>query len=80
LSTSAQTFATRTTGRTSVRASTSLLVTALKIAIEDVARAKHLKGYRVLDKVNARGKTVIALILPREQPAGLREENKKTPQ
>ena len=45
----------------------NLLVNSLKLAIADVARAKHLQNYRVLDKVNARGEIVIALILPKEQ-------------
>jgi hypothetical protein len=59
----------------------NLLVNSLKIAIDDVARAKHLKNYRVLDKVNARGEIVIALILPAERddlPPPTREQIKRS--
>ena len=45
----------------------NLLVNSLKQAIDGVARAKHLQNYRVLDKTNARGEIVIALILPGER-------------
>ncbi len=44
----------------------NLLINALKAQIADLARAKGVARPRVLDKVNARGEVVIALILPRE--------------
>ena len=52
--------------RSAILARVNLLVNALKLAIEDVARAKGVARPRVLDKVNARGDIVIALILPAE--------------
>jgi hypothetical protein len=48
-----------------------LLVNALKLAIAELAKAKGIQGARVLDKLNARGEVVIALILPkRGNPIG----------
>jgi hypothetical protein len=44
----------------------NLLVNALKAQIAELARAKGVARPRVLDKVNARGEVVIALILPNE--------------
>ena len=44
----------------------NLLINALKAQIADLARAKGVARPRVLDKVNARGEVVIALILPSE--------------
>ena len=59
----------------------NLLVTSLKAQIEDLARAKGVARPRVLDKVNARGEIVIALILPGDlggpDTASAREERKK---
>ncbi len=46
--------------------SMNLLVNALKSQIAELARAKGVSRPRVLDKVNARGEIVIALILPNE--------------
>jgi hypothetical protein len=46
-----------------------LLVNALKLAIAELAKAKGIKGARVLDKLNARGEVVIALILPQRGSA-----------
>lgn len=45
----------------------SLLIGALKQAISEIAARKGLKNFRVLDKVNARGELVIALIIPQER-------------
>ncbi len=42
----------------------NLLVNALKSQITELARAKGVARPRVLDKINARGEIVIALILP----------------
>jgi hypothetical protein len=47
----------------------NLLVNALKAQIAELARAKGVARPRVLDKVNARGEVVIALILPSESAA-----------
>ncbi|MEO6575779.1 MAG: hypothetical protein ABIP89_18145 [Polyangiaceae bacterium] len=46
----------------------SLLIGALKQAISEIAARKGLKNFRVLDKVNARGELVIALIIPQTRP------------
>jgi hypothetical protein len=42
-----------------------MLVRMLKAAIVDLLKAKGVDGARVLDKVNARGEVVIAVILPK---------------
>lgn len=47
----------------------SLLIGALKQAISEIAARKGLKNFRVLDKVNARGELVIALIIPQAKPS-----------
>ncbi len=65
----------------------NLLVSAIKRGIGDLARAKGLKDFRVLDKMNARGETVIALILPANdslpsltRPSLTREEKREKSQ
>lgn len=49
-------------------ASMNLLVNALKLALSDVAKAKGLEKARVLNKVNARGELVVAIIVPPSRP------------
>jgi hypothetical protein len=46
----------------------NLLVNQLKHALADLAKAKGLPNARVLDKVNARGELVIAIIVPPSRP------------
>jgi hypothetical protein len=46
----------------------TLLIGALKQAISEIAARKGLKNFRVLDKINARGELVIALIIPQSKP------------
>jgi hypothetical protein len=46
----------------------TLAVRALMGAIEELARAKQLAGFRVAYKQNARGEHVVALIFPPPQP------------
>jgi hypothetical protein len=46
----------------------NLLINALKIAIDDLAKAKGLKNARVDYKVNRRGELVVALIIPPSRP------------
>ena len=41
----------------------NLLLTAIKQAIDDLARAKGLRDYRVTHKRNTRGELVVALIV-----------------
>jgi hypothetical protein len=43
----------------------NLIVNAIKLGLRDLAVAKGIKSPRVLEKVNARGEVVIALILPK---------------
>ena len=42
----------------------NLLVSQLKIAIAELAKAKGIEGAKALEKVNKYGEVVIALILP----------------
>ena len=46
----------------------NLLINALKNALSDLAKAKGLEKARVLDKVNARGELVVAIIIPPSRP------------
>ena len=46
----------------------NLLVNVLKNAMADLAKAKGLDRARVLDKVNARGELVVAIIVPPSRP------------
>ncbi len=46
----------------------NLLVNTLKHALSDLAKAKGLETARVLDKVNARGELVVAIIIPPSRP------------
>ena len=48
--------------------SMNLLVNVLKNAMADLAKAKGLDRARVLDKVNARGELVVAIIVPPSRP------------
>jgi hypothetical protein len=43
-------------------------VHGLKNALADLAAKKELKNARVLDKVNARGELVVAIIIPPSRP------------
>jgi hypothetical protein len=46
----------------------NLLVNALKNSLADLAKAKGLEHARVLEKVNARGELVVAIIVPPSRP------------
>ena len=46
----------------------NLLINALKGELKDLAKAKGLDQARVLDKVNARGELVVAIIIPPRRP------------
>ena len=46
----------------------NLLVNQLKLAMDDLVKAKGLKGARVDHKVNAKGELVLAIIVPPSRP------------
>ena len=46
----------------------NLFVNQLKGELADLAKAKGLETARVLDKVNARGELVVAIIIPPSRP------------
>jgi hypothetical protein len=48
----------------------TLGVRAVMSAVEDLARARHLAGFRVAYKPNAQGEHVVALIFPPQSTKG----------
>jgi hypothetical protein len=44
------------------------LINSLKHALSDLAKAKGLEKARVLEKLNARGELVVAIVIPPSRP------------
>jgi hypothetical protein len=58
----------RKEGRAALEDQPTLGARVLMTDIERLAKARHITGYRVAYKVNARGEHVVALIFPPQPP------------